>query len=187
VETKRIAGSLLDGPAFDEEANANEFAEALKAFRKPDGEDASESESNNDNSKKKKGVSFAEGAGEKKSFLAGLGGNNACWDVVEGVILNEEGIGTDPLPVTDDEERKNLKRVGCYNCFKATIEVEAIKSEFIIGKVFCSDMCCSVFEDQMVVSCQVKNVNDIYLCCPNRFLKKEGILKRAKWFCSDKC
>jgi hypothetical protein len=39
----------------------------------------------------------------------------------------------------------------------------------------------------MVVSCQVKSVQDVYLCCPVRFLKKEGILKRAKWFCSDKC
>jgi len=67
-------------------------------------------------------VSFAEGAGEKKSFLAGLGGANSCWEVIEGVTLNEEGMGTDSLPATDEEKKRNLKRVGCYNCFKACIE-----------------------------------------------------------------
>lgn len=111
-------------------------------------EESSETDSKNDNSKKKKGVSFAEEAGgTKSSFLAGLGGNGAMWGVVEGITANEEGMGTDPQPQTEEEQKRSLKRAGCYNCFKACIETEAFKSEFIEGKVFCSAMCCSVFED----------------------------------------
>jgi len=91
-----------------------------------------------DNNKKKKGVSFAEEAGGTKSFLAGLGGAGAMWGVVEGVTNNDEGMGTDAPPMTEEERKRGLKRAGCYNCFKAVIEEEAIKCEFMLGKVYCS-------------------------------------------------
>jgi len=48
-------------------------------------------------------------------------------------------------------------------------------------------MCAGVFENQNIIGCQVKSEKDAYLCCPKRFLKKNGVLKRAKWFCSDEC
>jgi len=104
IKTK-LENSLLDG-AFDEEANANEFAAALAAWRKPDADDKEnkvETADNGDDSEQtdnnnKKSVHFAAETKEKKSFLCGLGGAGAMWGVVEGVSVAEEGIGTDPLP-----------------------------------------------------------------------------------------
>ena len=113
IKTTKIENSLLDG-AFDEEANANEFAAALKAWRKPETDDKENKDQTADNDEEgdktdnnKKSVHFAAETKEKKSFLSGLGGAGAMWGVVEGVTVAEEGIGTDPLPLTEEQAKQN--------------------------------------------------------------------------------
>ena len=85
----------MDGE-FDEEKNAEDFANALKAWRSGKTETPADNDNTTDNNNNKKSVHFAgDSKGEmnssKTSFLAGLGGHGSMWEVVELPSFTEGG------------------------------------------------------------------------------------------------
>ena len=73
---------------------------------------------------------------------------------------------------------KQFARESCWHCFKIAEGVDLVK---MAGHSFCSDSCAGIYKAQNSVTCSNRPA------CKKQFVKKDGIPRYDKWYCSDQC
>ena len=103
------------------------------------------------------------------SFLEALN----AWRGAESSEVKPQSPRQKPVVIV-----RQYARESCWHCFKIAEGVNLVK---MAGHSFCSDSCAGVYKAQNLVACSHRPA------CKKQFVKKDGIPRFDKWYCSDEC
>lgn len=148
---------------FNEAESHNSFLEALNAWRGVPSKPAAPEQKGVKFEEKKPGSFFANIRKDEEFDL------NCLPQYAEG--------GT--KPDTEIADPKYGPKESCWTCYK--LKAKADLQEFA-GKQFCSNSCREKFAKDNMITCQ-----RVPACPAEAFLKKDGVPRLGRWFCSDEC